>query len=398
MEKVNIMFGKDKNISYDEENIYLNNVPLIDKESINEEMKSNNFEILAKKQMRENYKSILSKQYENVVVLTGAGSSIGFGGKSMYDLWKKVVDEIGTEEFNDFCNDVQFEDIESNNLENLLSNAERYTSIFQDKKNVIDIMGQIKSIIEKECTIDIGKGDVHLNFLRKLSARKLKYNRPKIFTLNYDTLFEQAASKGGFIVIDGFSFSNPRQFNGIYFDYDIVSRNTHAILTDENYVSQVVHIYKPHGSIDWEEEKGKIMKNDKTCKPLMIYPSTNKYENSYKQPFFEMVSRFQGELRKKNTLLMIIGFSFGDNHIEAMIEEAINVNSSLTVLIISPGVATNENAENNDNFQKYREKSENIGSVFLVSEKFEDFVRNYPDSQIYNYYYQGENEINESIR
>ncbi|WP_105993955.1 SIR2 family protein [Staphylococcus simulans] len=397
MTKVNIMFGKNKNISYDSKNVYLNNAPLIDKEERKKECQDIDFKEFAENVMREKYKAILSKQYENVVVLTGAGSSIGFGGKSMYNLWDEVVDKVGCKEFKDFCSNVQFKGIDSKNLEDLLSNAERYTSIFNDKQEVIDTMNEIKDIIKSECTIENVGGEVHLSFLRKLSARKLKYNRPKIFTLNYDTLFEQAASLGGFIVIDGFSFSSPRQFNGIYFDYDIISRNTHAILTDENYVSQVVHIYKPHGSIDWEETEERIIKNDGTSNPLMIYPSTNKYENSYKQPFFEMVSRFQGELRKKNTLLMVIGFSFGDNHIEAMIEEAMNVNGSLTVLIVSPGVKSDEKDENNDNYHKYREKSKVLDSIYLVSEKFESFVNNYPDSQIYSYYYQGENTTNESI-
>lgn len=53
----------------------------------------------------------------------------------------------------------------------------------------------------------------------------LHYQRAKIFTLNYDLLFEQAAAKGGYVVIDGFSFSMPRTFSGVYFDYDIVVRN-----------------------------------------------------------------------------------------------------------------------------------------------------------------------------
>lgn len=190
-------------------------------------------------------------------------------------------------------------------------------------------------------------------------------------------MFEQAAEKNGYMVIDGFSFNMPRKFKGTNFDLDVVSRISNKNILEDNFVSNVVHIYKPHGSVNWKIDGNDVIISNRTKNPLMIYPSSNKYENSYQQPFFEMMSRFQQETRTKNTLLIIIGYSFGDAHINAMIYEALSVNSSLTVIVVSPDI--------NDE-GKYKELSDRMhqtGSVVLVSQKFKDFVEAYPQSSIY---------------
>ena len=45
------------------------------------------------------------------------------------------------------------------------------------------------------------------------------------------------------------------------------------------------------------------MEKEKSKKSLMIYPREAKYEDSYEQPFFEMMARFQRNLFKKILLL-----------------------------------------------------------------------------------------------
>ena len=49
-----------------------------------------------------------------------------------------------------------------------------------------------------------------------------------------------------------------------------------------------------------------------------------------------MMSRFQAELRTDNALLIIIGYSFGDKHINSMIFEALELNHSLQMVIVDP--------------------------------------------------------------
>ena len=113
-------------------------------------------------------------------------------------------------------------------------------------------------------TIIMPENAPHKEFLKRITARKLKHNRLKLFTTNYDMLFEQAANECGFTMIDGFTFTFPRVFNGNNYDYDIVIRKNSRITAQENYANKVFHLYKLHGSLDWERDKetGQIRKCD----------------------------------------------------------------------------------------------------------------------------------------
>ncbi|WP_196593151.1 SIR2 family protein [Pectinatus sottacetonis] len=388
---VEIYYSENYHISYNNDNVYINGEE-IDEDEINKNPKE-----YAYKKMRDKYAEVLSRQYENIVVLSGSGTSKGIGegkkGKTMYELWTAVETEIGKEKLEKLAEIIKF-DKKSTDLEAFLSKA-ILSQKFLCKDVIEQYIQKIKKIIQKECTLKLSDEAPHLKFLKKLTSRKLKYSRAKIFTLNYDLLFEQAASKGGYVVIDGFSFTYPRSFNGINFDYDIVTRNINRSQYEENFLAKVFHLYKPHGSLDWKKNSNgeivKISDVEASIDTLMIYPSSNKYESSYEQPYFEMISRFQQELRTKNVLLLVIGFSFYDKHISAMIEEALNVNQSITIMIVAPNVI------DKDSFQEYKKKASKIGNVCLINERFEEFVDYYPASDIYNYFNNEENKINDTI-
>ena len=76
-------------------------------------------------------------------------------------------------------------------------------------------------MIKRECSFNLTDTDfeTHLTLLQKLTQRKVSKSRLKIYNLNYDLSFEQAAQKGSFTIIDGFSFTQPRVFNGRYYDH-----------------------------------------------------------------------------------------------------------------------------------------------------------------------------------
>lgn len=386
-----IYYSENQNIVYDSADVEINGKKISDEQK--GDLSTVNF---AYKKMRESYSSVLSRQYENIIILSGSGTSVGIGvgkkvGKTMSGLWNSVAKKIGLDKLEAFGKIIKYDALnrENTDLEALLSKA-IISQTFLCDPEIETIIKEIESIIQDECRLDLPDNAPHLIFLRKLTARKLKYSRLKVFTLNYDLLFEQAASKGGYVVIDGFSFSYPRMFYGVNFDYDIVARNSNRSLSEENYVTKVFHLYKPHGSLDWEkvessnDKSEQVVKSDNPTNPLMIYPSNSKFEYSFEQPFFEMISRFQQELRNKNTLLLSVGFSFYDKHIKAMIYEALNVNPSITVVVVSPSIKENKT------FEDLKEKATIMGNVHLVSETFHDFVKFYPSSEIYDYSYEEE--------
>lgn len=327
----------------------------------------------------------LKRQYENTIVLTGAGSSYDIGtgdkkGKLMWGLWAEAVRKFSYPNLKEFCEKINFHDIKeesyTTDLEKLLTHAQLYQTVFGSSESDY-MIGQLKMMVKENCTLELPPDNPHRIFLRKLVSKKMKYARPKIFTLNYDTLFEQAAEKNGFMVIDGFSFNYPRKFKGTNFDLDVVTRITNKSVLEDNFVPNVVHIYKPHGSINWKQDKEDVVIGNDTNESLMIYPSSNKYESSYQQPFFEMMSRFQQETRAKNTLLIIIGYSFGDAHINAMIYEALSVNSSITIIFVAPDV------HDENNYQELKNEVFQTGNVILTDQTFKDFVDIYPYSEIY---------------
>lgn len=346
----------------------------------------------AEQTKRNMYKKFLNNQFENLVVLTGAGSSVMVGvgekkGRLLTNLWDDTVDLITPEIMYKFCELVHYRDKDEGgyvkNLEKLLSCANAAKEFVIDPQREIDIndlINKIECLIKTKCELELPEKSPHKEFLEKITKRKVTLPRVKVFTLNYDTLFEQAGRQGNFTMIDGFSFSFPRIFSGRNFDYDIVQRDNSRVKEEDNFVRKVFHLYKPHGSVDWERRKdGNIHQSENVAKALMIYPKDSKYESSYEQPFFEMMSRFQQNLRNDNVLLICIGFSFNDKHIVTAIQEALEQNPGFQILVVNKGI----NQDGKFCKELYRIAQEN-SSVVLVDELFNDFARFYPDLKSYN--------------
>lgn len=344
----------------------------------------------AVKTKRNKYQKFLNNQFENIVILTGAGSSVGIGsdakqGRLLSQLWDDTLVFLTKDKLEKFCELVHYGDKDENgyikNLEKLLSCANSAKEFVTDKDIIIeDTITAIENLIKTSCELELPKNSPHKEFLEKITKRKVTLPRAKIFTLNYDTLFEQAGKQGNFTMIDGFSFSFPRIFSGRNFDYDIVQRDNSRVKDEDNFVRKVFHLYKPHGSVDWERiENGTIKQSEIVEKALMIYPKDSKYESSYEQPFFEMMSRFQQNLRNDNVLLICIGFSFNDKHIVTVIQEALEQNPGFQLMVVKKGIDPTGQFSN----ELYRISQEN-SSVVLVDELFSDFAKFFPDLKSYN--------------
>jgi hypothetical protein len=182
-------------------------------------------------------------------------------------------------------------------------------------------------------TTDLG---VHEAFLRKVARRSPDRSRMQLFTTNYDTAFESAANRSRFLAVDGFSFGEPREFDGSFFDYDFVRREVTS--TSMDLIPNVFKLFKLHGSVNWQVNAGRIEKAPEPSNPLLIYPADSKFRLTYDQPFLENMSRFQLALRRPNSALIIIGSGLRDAHISQPLRAAVHANVSQTYLVVDPSM------------------------------------------------------------
>ncbi|WP_375596121.1 SIR2 family protein [Algihabitans albus] len=290
---------------------------------------------------------------KNLIVLTGLGTSLcvkdagdNFKAPTMAALWQAVEhsyeeEEEGRPTWAEVREIVRHPD-RNKDIEELLSRAKiaEFFEIGDAQEKIHRFIADAERIIRQE--VDFLEPNeplpFHESFLRRLARRSIRRERLKLFTTNYDLCFEHAAQRSGFIVIDGFTLSNPSTFDPMHFSYDVVRRGSEPDAPD--FIENLFQLYKIHGSIDWEfdENASKINKSPQTEKPLLIYPRSTKYELAFAQPYLEMMSSFQSAIRQRDTGLLIIGFGFNDSHIAEPILAAIETNLALKVVMISPDV------------------------------------------------------------
>jgi hypothetical protein len=319
---------------------------------------------------------------ENLVVLSGLGTTMCLNNSTgqkiaptMDDLWTAASQKAG-EQFDNIKNKVSYATQSGrDNIETLLSQCQLSEQL-HPAHDVADFIINAEAIIVEKCRFVKEATDltIHEAFLRKVARRPTRQPRTKIFTTNYDLCFEVAASHTGFIVVDGFSHTQPQQFDGNYFAYDFVRREPDREIPD--YISNVFQMYKIHGSVDWEVWGSEIVKSATPEKPLIIYPRNTKFEASYEQPFIEMMSRFQMSLRQPNTGLLVIGFGFNDRHILQPIMSAIRSNVNLKAVVVDPALAgtAKEPVKEIENLIRKGDSR-----LVLLAAGFEDLVPILPD-------------------
>ncbi|MFF1385604.1 SIR2 family protein [Arthrobacter sp. NPDC058288] len=318
---------------------------------------------------------------DSLIVLTGLGTSLGIPpvaeskAPNMWDLWEKVSVLDG---FAFASGDVPAEILEAQNIEHFLSHIQAKLSI-NDDCELSDFLAKAQDVILDACSF-VGPQselDIHQLFLRKIGRRSARLQRTKLFTTNYDLAFEEAAARARFHIIDGFGLASHRDFEGALFDLDFVRRGTNDRLILEG---NVLHLLKLHGSVDWERSGASTRRvSGKPKDPVLIYPSANKYQLSFRQPYLEMMSRFQMALRLPDVSLLVVGFGFNDEHIVAPIEAAIRGNVGLRLIVVDPGIRAESKRSKSLTWLE-RLAQDGDHRISLLEGRFDDLVRMMPDA------------------
>lgn len=179
----------------------------------------------------------------------------------------------------------------------------------------------------------IVKVDEHKEFVSALFNRSQagvaeRRSAVKLFTINYDTLIEDALALGCFSYWDGFSGGAVAYRNYHYGEQEPESGFR-------------AHVIKLHGSIDWylgdDERVWRVRDGDlypSTSSRVLIYPQAIKYLATQRDPFAAQFDLFRRTLGSgAENVLVICGYSFGDEHINKEIELALQHPGNKTTIL-----------------------------------------------------------------
>lgn len=336
-------------------------------------------------------------QLPNLSFFAGSGTSLDeVGGPSMWDLWRLSMwknpdskeDEAEwaqlTNAATDVCDKVGYQERDNPNIEHFLSLCDAYL-LFNDDGAVSQFLIDTKSVILEACSIFLERPEsdisAYYGLLQKLARRRVRDPRLKVFTTNYDMCFETAGSELGMMLVDGFSYTRNRRFDGCYFNYDVVRRDNE----NHEFVEGVFQLFKLHGSVSWQRVDSEIYERFDVSPEhvALIYPAKGKYQQAFIQPHLELFSRFIEALRTPNSCLLVSGFGFNDDHLAEPIVSAIKSNPSLKLIIGDFKAATHiaNSGENGSSsyWVELAELSANGYDIHCINASFSQFVSFVPN-------------------
>lgn len=306
----------------------------------------------------------LAKFYlnENLNFLCGSGASTRIGGKTINEVespFEKTIEELKAirppkEYIKNIISYLESKDL----LERKFDKINQEYLYYLNNKNDIPISVEIKTILERilkefvdkyvPFPIDYLKEklETHELFINKIISRKETLNRPKIFTSNYDLAFENACENIGVSYNNGFRGTHIRKFDPDTFYNETYIKQEPS--EKGKRIATYLNIYKLHGSISWRFSENvndlynlievqisdSFKKEDFDISSLMIYPIQTKKSYSLDLPYSEIFRNFSKCLSENQNTLVIIGYSFLDEHINDIIRAGL-YNPNLSILIHS---------------------------------------------------------------
>lgn len=190
-----------------------------------------------------------------------------------------------------------------------------------------------------------------VSFLMSFASRSGPRERLQLFTSNYDRYIEAGADAAGLRLIDRFVGTLAPVFRASRLDVDM-HYNPPGIRGEPRYLEGVAQFTKLHGSVDWVDCRSAIRRfglpfgaqgtapylaapglTDADTMRLMIYPNAAKDRETAEYPYVELFRDFAAGICRPNSTLVCYGYSFGDEHINRVIEDMLTIPSAHLVII-----------------------------------------------------------------
>lgn len=185
------------------------------------------------------------------------------------------------------------------------------------KAQLQDLEKSIRKTIATSVNPDLTVvGDLPHRRLARWLVKTARQQPVEIFTVNYDVLIEHALEGERVPIFDGFVGGYQP-----FFHPDSLRRP--EVAPGPNWT----RLWKMHGSVTWRRTtvngRQRITRGDPDPAGEMILPSFEKYDESRQQPYAAFTDRLSRFLDQDDALLVVAGFSFGDEHINNLIFEAL---------------------------------------------------------------------------
>jgi hypothetical protein len=262
----------------------------------------------------------LATRSRHVCVFLGAGAARACGLPDVSTLQTSVLGSLNHGQ------KAAFEkQLDGRNLEQALSRLRRIAALLRGSDGEVDDLTSeeaadldrsiCRSIVS---SLDLEEADLGPMLRFAAWAARTDYLLPlELFSVNYDLLLETALEALGVPYFDGFSGALRARFRT-----EIVEAEASA---PGGLPAFIVRLWKLHGSVHWAWEETEVVRLGAPVvdeHPAAIYPSDTKYDESRRVPFVVLQDRFRRAMQHPETLMIISGYSFGDQHLNEMIFDA----------------------------------------------------------------------------
>jgi hypothetical protein len=309
----------------------------------------------------------LATRSRHVCVVLGAGVGKACGLPDVATLQDAILEDLPTEQKQ--LLDTQ---LAAGNIEQALSRLRRIASLLTGTETIGGLTAQTARDLDTAicaqivARLDVQQADLAPALHLASWAGRGDYHLPiELFTVNYDLLIETALEKLGVAYFDGFVGALHARFRT-----DLVEATPAD--PDEWLPSFLVRLWKLHGSVNWAWEAGGRADVLRLGSPVeagevaAIYPSDTKYDESRRVPFVVLQDRFRRALYTAESVVLITGYSWRDEHLNELLIEAARRRPRSEIITFTRSkipVAVAENASSLPNLQAVTAKEAVLGGV-----------------------------------
>lgn len=184
------------------------------------------------------------------------------------------------------------------------------------KATLVEIDTEICKVVTDVVNVTLPTDDTPYHHLAAWIGGIQRAHPVEIFTPNYDLLMEQALEERRVPYFDGFVGSY-RTF------FDLTS------MEQDNLPPRWARLWKVHGSFNWwRTSSGEVERRigGSEGDRQMIYPSHLKYYQSRRMPYLAMIDRLRAFLTPGQAVLVTVGYSFSDRHLNDVILQGLSSN------------------------------------------------------------------------